>query len=180
MNIARVYQGFISIGPFMTGGPEGYFADVSTTTFVVKSCLYNTQTLILDAVVVSLLIMVYIMLVLLELVRQIYRTYVVWQNFLVVVVPIIGWCGLLGKCQFCVITCCANKHPAGSIGLNVALATASSHKSDVFAAQTGQWITSVYGLTLATNLSSTRTSLFVSYSLSQIMTSPPPHSAPRL
>ncbi|KAI0702357.1 hypothetical protein C8T65DRAFT_579278 [Cerioporus squamosus] len=120
VNIARVYQGFISRGPFMSGGPEGYFADVSTTTFVVKSCLYNTQTLILDAVVI-------------------YRTYVVWQNFLVVVVPIIGWCGLL----------------AGSIGLNVALATASSHKADVFAVQTGQWITSVYSLTLATNLSST-------------------------
>ncbi|RPD53075.1 hypothetical protein L227DRAFT_470950, partial [Lentinus tigrinus ALCF2SS1-6] len=120
VNIARVYQGFISRGPFMQGGPEGYFADVSTTTFVVKSCLYNTQTLILDAVVI-------------------YRTYVVWQNFLIVVVPIIGWCGLL----------------AGSIGLNVALATASSHKGDVFAVQTGQWITSVYSLTLATNLSST-------------------------
>ena len=43
---------------------------------------------------------------------------------------------------------------AGSIGLNVALATAA-HKGDVFAVQTGEWITSVYALTLATNLSST-------------------------
>ena len=46
---------------------------------------------------------------------------------------------------------------AGSIGLNIAIATASSHKGDVFAAQTGQWITSVYALSLATNLSSTCT-----------------------
>ena len=56
VNIARVYQGFISRGPFMPGGPEGYFADVSTTTFVTKSCLYNAQTLVLDAVVVSALL----------------------------------------------------------------------------------------------------------------------------
>ncbi len=52
VNIARIYQGFISKGLAKEGGPEGFFADVSETTFVVKSCLYNTQTLILDAVVV--------------------------------------------------------------------------------------------------------------------------------
>ncbi|KAI0739381.1 hypothetical protein C8Q80DRAFT_1111581 [Daedaleopsis nitida] len=120
VNIARVYQGFVSKGPTMQGGPEAYFASVSEATFVLKSCLYNVQTLVLDAVVI-------------------YRTYVVWQTVLIVIVPIIGWCGLL----------------AGSIGLNIALATASSHESDVFAVQTGQWITSVYSLTLATNLSST-------------------------
>ncbi|KAI1782844.1 hypothetical protein LXA43DRAFT_1137185 [Ganoderma leucocontextum] len=120
VNIARVYQGFLSKGPDIAGGPEAYFADVSEPTFVMKSSLYNAQTLVLDAVVI-------------------YRTYVVWQNILVCILPILGWCGLL----------------AGSIGLNVAIATASSHKGDVFAAQTGQWITSVYALTLATNLSST-------------------------
>ncbi|KAI0755811.1 hypothetical protein C8Q74DRAFT_324079 [Fomes fomentarius] len=120
VNIARIYEGFISKGLAREGGPEGFFADVSETTFVLKSCLYNTQTLILDAVVI-------------------YRTYVVWQKFWIVVVPIVGWLGLL----------------AGSIGLNVALATASSHKGDVFAVQTGLWITAVYSLTLGTNLSST-------------------------
>ena len=56
MNTARVYQGFITVGPFLAGGPEAYFGDVSTTTFVTKSCVYNAQTLILDAVVVSLYI----------------------------------------------------------------------------------------------------------------------------
>ena len=54
VNIARVYQGFVSKGPTTKEGPEGYFADVSELTFVVKSCLYNAQTLILDAVVVSI------------------------------------------------------------------------------------------------------------------------------
>ena len=53
VNISRVYQGFISKGPFVDGGPEAYFADVSEPTFVIKSCLYNVQTLILDAVVVG-------------------------------------------------------------------------------------------------------------------------------
>ena len=52
VNTARVYQGFITVGPFLAGGPETY-GDVSTTTFVTKSCVYNAQTLILDAVVVS-------------------------------------------------------------------------------------------------------------------------------
>ena len=52
VNIARVYQGFLSKGPDLPGGPEAYFADVSEATFVLKSCLYNAQTLVLDAVVV--------------------------------------------------------------------------------------------------------------------------------
>lgn len=53
VNIARIYQGFITIGPFVPGGPEAWFSVVSDPTFVAKSVFYNTQTLILDAVVVS-------------------------------------------------------------------------------------------------------------------------------
>ncbi|OSC98609.1 hypothetical protein PYCCODRAFT_1447350 [Trametes coccinea BRFM310] len=119
VNITRIFQGFITKGPFLNSGPEAYFAVVSDPTFVTKSVLYNVQTLILDAVVI-------------------YRTYVVWQSGLIVLLPIIGWCGLL----------------AGSIGLNVALMN-SEHMGDVFAVQTGRWITAVYALTLGTNLSST-------------------------
>ncbi|KAL1943650.1 hypothetical protein VTO73DRAFT_4095 [Trametes versicolor] len=120
VNIARIYQGFITIGPFVPGGPEAWFSAVSDPTFVAKSVFYNTQTLILDAVVI-------------------YRTYIVWQSVLVVILPMIGWCGLLG----------------GSIGLNIALVNSSKHSGDVFAVQTGRWITAVYALTLGTNLSST-------------------------
>ncbi|KAI0773176.1 hypothetical protein BD413DRAFT_656572 [Trametes elegans] len=120
VNIARIYKGFITVGPFVRGGPEAYFEVVSDTTFVVKSIIYNIQTLILDAVVI-------------------YRTYIVWQSALIVILPMIGWCGLL----------------AGSVGLNVALVKASTHTGDVFAVQTGRWITAVYALTLGTNLSST-------------------------
>ncbi|KAM5540155.1 hypothetical protein V8D89_006295 [Ganoderma adspersum] len=139
VNIARVYQGFLSKGPDLTGGPEAYFADVSEATFVIKSCLYNAQTLVLDAVVI-------------------YRTYVVWQNFLICILPIVGWLGLLGTDSsfFSAGAVVSDSPPlACSIGLNIAIATASSHKGDVFAAQTGQWITAVYALSLATNVSTT-------------------------
>ncbi|KAM5540165.1 hypothetical protein V8D89_006305 [Ganoderma adspersum] len=120
VDIARLYQGFISRGPDLPGGPEAYFADVTRPTFIAKSCLYNTQTVVLDAVVI-------------------YRTYVVWRNILVCIFPILGWLGLV----------------ATSIALNVALANDASEKGDVFATRTGDWITSVYALTLVTNLSST-------------------------
>ena len=52
---------------------------------------------------------------------------------------------------------------AASIGLNIALVTASTHSGDVFAVQTGRWITANYAITLATNLSSTST-YYVVYS----------------
>ncbi|CDO76396.1 hypothetical protein BN946_scf184937.g10 [Trametes cinnabarina] len=120
VNIARVYQGFLTLGPDLPGGAEEYFADVSQTTFVTKSCLYCLQTLILDGIVIL-------------------RTYVVWGSKLVIILPVIGYCGLL----------------AATIGSNIALATAASHASNIFAVQTGRWITAVYSLTLGTNLSAT-------------------------
>ncbi|KAI8973136.1 hypothetical protein BD414DRAFT_540035 [Trametes punicea] len=104
--------------------------DVSEKTFVTKSCLYCLQTLILDGIVIL-------------------RTYVVWGSRLVIIVPVIGYCGLV----------------AATIGSNIALATASSHSGDIFAVQTGRWITAVYSLTLGTNLSSTRYSRICTVSL---------------
>lgn len=52
VNIVRMHQGFITIGPNLADGPEQYFQDVSQPTFIIKSVLYNTQTLILDCAVV--------------------------------------------------------------------------------------------------------------------------------
>ena len=57
VNVARLYRGFISKGPALPGGPEEYFAFSPSSgdpLFLIKSCLYNTQTVVLDAVVVSL------------------------------------------------------------------------------------------------------------------------------
>lgn len=52
VNIIRISEGYASIGPTLKGGPEQYFNDVTQTTFIMKSVLFNVQTLILDAVVV--------------------------------------------------------------------------------------------------------------------------------
>ena len=38
----------------MPGGPEEYFADVTLSTYVIKSVLYDLQTLTFDAVIVRL------------------------------------------------------------------------------------------------------------------------------
>ncbi|KAI0750585.1 hypothetical protein BC629DRAFT_1556430 [Irpex lacteus] len=117
-NIIRICNGFLNIDPAQS---LAYFESVSETTFVIKSTLFNTQTLVLDAVVI-------------------YRTWVVWQSdWKVVLFPVIGWLGLL----------------ACSIANNVVLATASENPGDVFAQQTGRWITAVYSMTLVTNLSAT-------------------------
>ena len=97
VDIARLYQGFISIGPNLPGGHEAYFADVTRPTFVAQSCLYNTQTIVLDAVVVSLPPLNRTSsTMLMTTVLQIYRTYVVWKSILVCILPIIGWLGLVG------------------------------------------------------------------------------------
>ncbi|KAH8079073.1 hypothetical protein BXZ70DRAFT_652915 [Cristinia sonorae] len=77
VNIVRVVKGCINDGPNYPTGIEGWFSDVSEQTFVMKSGLYNTQTLILDAVVI-------------------YRAYTVWQKWWVVVPPCLAWLGLLG------------------------------------------------------------------------------------
>ena len=52
VNIVHICQGFLSIGPTLQGGPTQYFSDVAQPTFIIKSTLYNVQTLLLDAVVV--------------------------------------------------------------------------------------------------------------------------------
>ncbi|PIL34394.1 hypothetical protein GSI_03169 [Ganoderma sinense ZZ0214-1] len=118
LNVARIYEGFVSTGPLLPGGPEQYFDSVSIPTFVIKSCLFNAQSLILDAIVI-------------------YRAYIVWQNFFVIVFPSILWGGLL----------------AASIGTNLVLT--GKKPPELFGVGTNPWITTVYALDVATNLSAT-------------------------
>ncbi|KAI0086917.1 hypothetical protein BDY19DRAFT_893960 [Irpex rosettiformis] len=74
VNIVHICQGFLGKTPLQA---ETYFADVTEPTFILKSMLYNCQTLILDGVVI-------------------YRAWVVWNGDIrVVVFPMLGWCGLL-------------------------------------------------------------------------------------
>lgn len=53
-----------------------------------------------------------------------------------------------------------NVSPAACFGTNVSIATASTHANDVFAVETGRWITANYSMTLATNLIATGTFSF--------------------
>ncbi|TCD60725.1 hypothetical protein EIP91_009631 [Steccherinum ochraceum] len=109
VNIMRLINGFLRVGPSYPTGVEGFFSDVTEKTFIVKGALYNVQTLILDAAVI-------------------YR-----------------WTALLDK--FSPSTC--------TVGLNRAFITASVNTDDVFAEQTGRWITATYAMTLTTNLIAT-------------------------
>ncbi|KAI0714622.1 hypothetical protein C8Q76DRAFT_795482 [Earliella scabrosa] len=86
VNIVRQYEGFVSIGPDLPGGPDQYFSNVSRATLIAKSCLYHMQTLIFDGVVI-------------------YRTYVVWARLDVVVLPFLAWCGLLAVCIGTNVSC---------------------------------------------------------------------------
>ncbi|KAI0700197.1 hypothetical protein BC835DRAFT_1221431, partial [Cytidiella melzeri] len=72
-NIIRICQGFLDVDP---SNSLAYFMNVSSPTYLIKSCLFNAQTLVLDAVVI-------------------YRTWVVWQCELrIVLFSIFGWFGL--------------------------------------------------------------------------------------
>ncbi|TFY54988.1 hypothetical protein EVG20_g9484 [Dentipellis fragilis] len=78
VNILHVCEGFVGIGSTMSGGPVEYFSDVTRTSFVTKSWLYNIQTIVFDAVVI-------------------HRAYLAWQSVFVVVIPIIFWFGLIAS-----------------------------------------------------------------------------------
>ncbi|KAH8101295.1 hypothetical protein BXZ70DRAFT_122012 [Cristinia sonorae] len=119
-NIIRIREGLMTVGPTFPGGTDGFFLDISQTTFVVKSTLYNVQTLVLDAVVI-------------------HRTYVAWQRWYIIVLPVCGWLGLA----------------VATIGNNVTLATPAPTSSDVFDHRTGRWIAVVYATTLSANLLAT-------------------------
>ena len=156
VNILRLRQGYLSLGPFLPGGPEQFFQDVSQTTFVIKSCLYNAQTLILDGVVVSA--------------SMGYCLICVCSQARADLANICGLAELLrdhrsrarlaGFIRYAVYTLAfrssrLNRPIAAIIGTNVTLATASTHSRDIFFVETGRWITANYSATLATNLSAT-------------------------
>lgn len=57
IDVARLIRGFVIVGPYRPGGPWLFFYSVRDYTFIVKGCLYPVQTLILDGVVVSTLVL---------------------------------------------------------------------------------------------------------------------------
>ncbi|KAH7886568.1 hypothetical protein F5I97DRAFT_1936249 [Phlebopus sp. FC_14] len=66
----------------------------------------------------------------------IYRCYVVWQSPWIVVLPIMGWCAVA----------------ASAVGSVYSVSQATANANNIFVKETGQWITSFYASTLATNV----------------------------
>ncbi|THH28608.1 hypothetical protein EUX98_g5582 [Antrodiella citrinella] len=88
-NVIRLFRGFFTVGPRLTGGVEAFFSKISEPTFVVKGCLHPIQILILDGAVI-------------------YRAYIAWQTPWALLVPGVGWgCGL--GLIYALVT--AYKHP---------------------------------------------------------------------
>ncbi|KAI0086915.1 hypothetical protein BDY19DRAFT_1058451 [Irpex rosettiformis] len=77
-NIVRICQGFLNTNDL--SGAVAYFNDPSKPTSVIRSCVFDAQSLLLDGVVI-------------------YRAWVVWgKDIRVVSLPLLAWCGLLASC----------------------------------------------------------------------------------
>ncbi|EPQ51068.1 hypothetical protein GLOTRDRAFT_123329 [Gloeophyllum trabeum ATCC 11539] len=113
VNIARMIVAFVGIG----SSSEAWLGAVSQKTYVLKSAIYILQTLTGDGVVI-------------------YRCYKVYRSPLVILVPCILWCSVLGT------------------GTGV-LRTFSTADTNVFAHKTTVWVSAFWGTTLATNLTAT-------------------------
>ncbi|KIJ62366.1 hypothetical protein HYDPIDRAFT_176509 [Hydnomerulius pinastri MD-312] len=117
VDIIRIEEGLVLYRDTFPGGPPAFFADVAQETFVFKNAVYSLQTLLGDGVVI-------------------YRCYVVWQSVLIIIVPMMLWCGVA----------------ASAVGSVYSVSQATTNSGDIFFKETGQWITAFYASTLATNL----------------------------
>ncbi|KAI9570733.1 hypothetical protein HD554DRAFT_2017845 [Boletus coccyginus] len=116
VDIQRLVVGFISKANIIPGGPTGFFADVTQRTFIIKNAVYILQTLLGDGV-------------------AIYRCYVVWQRFVVVMLPAVLWCAT----------------SVTSAGLLYHMWHAR-YLEDVSLPEIGKWIAPFYMLTMTTNV----------------------------
>ncbi|KAH8096811.1 hypothetical protein BXZ70DRAFT_974726 [Cristinia sonorae] len=75
-NIQHLRKGLVTVGPNLPGGPDRFFVNIAQPTFVIKSTLYNVQTLLLDGILI-------------------YRAYIAWRRLIIVLLPLLSWLGLL-------------------------------------------------------------------------------------
>ncbi|KAH9902812.1 hypothetical protein C8Q73DRAFT_22660 [Cubamyces lactineus] len=116
IDITRVCNGLVYKRDTFPGGPIAFFSAPSETTFIAKNIVYLFQTLLGDGVLI-------------------YRCYVVWQSWLIIVFPILLWFWI---------------GAAGAIAIH-ASSTVPEGSGTVFVTKVGQWITAFYASTLATN-----------------------------
>ncbi|KAG1780861.1 hypothetical protein EV702DRAFT_1076196 [Suillus placidus] len=116
----RTEEGLVQQRSTFPGGPTAFFSDVAQWSFVYKNLLYTLQTLVGDGVVI-------------------YRCYVVWQSWYIIIIPCMLWCSVAATGAGCVYS----------------ISQATINKENIFAPGTGPWITSFLAATLFTNLLST-------------------------
>ncbi|KAK0492746.1 hypothetical protein EDD18DRAFT_1409386 [Armillaria luteobubalina] len=113
-----IYRGFISFE-----GSTLYFLD--HTKFTFKNTVYFLEPLLADSILI-------------------YRCYIVWQNLLVIALPIVFWLG----------TIVTGAHTVWSIARPIPVGQENGQDS-IFAHQTEAWVISFYSIALATNISAT-------------------------
>jgi len=121
MDIHRLIDGFI-LHRDTLGGPASYFGDVGSFTWFFRNLIYTLQTLLGDGVVI-------------------YRCYVAWDNFWVVILPVMLWLTTLVTASIL-------------LGLFAHAHNAANHTS-VFGNQVTRWVTAFFSSSLAANVLST-------------------------
>lgn len=94
VDIQRLVVGFITKADIFPGGPTGFFVDVTQRTFIIKNAVYVLQTLLGDGVVVGPCGVRFPQAH--GALKQIYRCYVAWQRFGVIILPTVLWCATSG------------------------------------------------------------------------------------
>nr|GAT53682.1 predicted protein [Mycena chlorophos] len=119
VDINRLNTGFISERD-APGGPPVFFGNPAQPSFVFKNAIYTLQTVTGDGVVI-------------------YRCFMVWRRWWIIVLPCILWCGVAVAGAGSVYTC----------------TTSGASSSDIYALELGRWIKAFYSTTLACNFTAT-------------------------
>ncbi|VDC07378.1 unnamed protein product [Peniophora sp. CBMAI 1063] len=122
----RVYFGFL-----LSGDPELYFSDTTKETF--KNVIYLLQTLLGDGILI-------------------YRCYIMWQDYRVIIAPCILWCSVA----------VTGIHTVWSV------AQPLTNSSNVFVSD-AHWILSFYVMTLCTNAVATALLAFKIWKLNSMV-----------
>ncbi|KAF7365877.1 hypothetical protein MVEN_00462300 [Mycena venus] len=133
----RLVVAFVTLRDSYPGGPSAWFANPSQRSFIFKNAIYTFQTVLGDGVVI-------------------YRCYMVWRSFWVILVPSILWVAVAGKLVYLGFSILDLKllavAGAGSV-YSCTLPTTLSN--DIYARELGQWIKSFYFMTFSCNLIAT-------------------------
>ncbi|KAF9238251.1 hypothetical protein BU15DRAFT_47951 [Melanogaster broomeanus] len=128
ISIIRVVEGLIIYRDAFPDGSMGYFSHPRHWTTVSGGSVYAAQTLIGDGVIL-------------------HRCYSVWQSKLVLVLPVLLWCGVVFT--GIAIPYVASRTDAPSAAVSAVL------PNHVFIGTISHWITAFYALTFTTNLFTT-------------------------